>query len=292
MAYVQGDKITATSANDLFNVAKSVFGDSNSGATTYSSASFGYGQPGAPSTVLVGDKILATNWNALLTATINAAAFQGTAVSLPTSVSQGDVVAIIPNLVTALNAISAARLSFNPAGMSTATKNTTTRSTSWSTTISQTVTVTFGSWNQLRYFFNASGNIRFSGSLTSPGNGRSTAWQTMLSQIGLVSYGINGCTNSGSRGTGSSVGVYNLTTANQRIFNVTGSFYSTDEYRISARLNAAPGTATAIIFTVEFRYITAGDPIIGTISSVTSERRASNAYVQITTPTVSSTAIA
>lgn len=293
MAYSQGSKILDTDYNTFVNDVIEVFGDSNSGGTVEASANFGYGQSHTLATKSNGDKVTAADWTDLLVALHKCADHQGTTVTSPTSVAVGSKVSVLTSLVTDISNVRTNRLILDVGEGTLNTEDSTDRVTTWDTTITQTVTATFASWDAIRYFFNSGSEIRFSGSLANGAPNTTEAnWQAMFTAMQKVKFDHTKCLSTGGVGTTSGLGFYNLTASDQQVFSYIPPGYATEEYKIEARLNGAPGSATAIIFTISFVTPAGGDTISGTLNSLTEEFRATGANVSVTSPTTTSSAIA
>jgi hypothetical protein len=125
--------------------------------------------------------------------------------------------------------------------------------TDWNGTIYHEVTVTFQAYNvtngdgtttnmtasdHRRAFFNAGGEIVFSGSLASGGGAIDTDWRNLLTNVGLVRFG-HSATSNGSEGT--VIGHTDLTTTYQTIFTKTASSYADNDFTIQAKEDANDG---------------------------------------------------
>ena len=125
--------------------------------------------------------------------------------------------------------------------------------TNWNGTIYHEVTVTFQAYNvsngdgsttnitasdHRRAFFNAGGEIVFSGNLASGGGAIDSDWRSLLTNVGLVRFG-HSATSNGSEG--SVIGHTDLTTSYQTIFTKTASSYSQNDYTIQAKEDADDG---------------------------------------------------
>lgn len=112
------------------------------------------------------------------------------------------------------------------------------RSGFWSTTISCTAQMTFANEDEARYFFNTGGQLRVLLAHPSTGTPQDVAWNTMLSNLTL-SMGAHSTTRtSGSVGTGSSIGYYELESYFQNIFsgvNVGSGAYVANDVYVAAR---------------------------------------------------------
>ena len=152
MAYQQGDTITAADYNTFANNVNAVIG-TGSGAKGYGLSEI--------TTLSAGATITAAQWNSLLSGLQKAANHQGTTLTnasntvttggniLPLSNLAADITLIDTNADTA----DASNMSTGQAGISSS------RTSSWSGTITHTFTVNFGSENAARHFFNSSGKI-------------------------------------------------------------------------------------------------------------------------------------
>ena len=154
-----------------------------------------------------------------------------------------------------------------------------TRTTAWNSSLTATVTVTFATADQARYFFNSGSKIRCSssriGGSASPQN---SSWSNILDTAGTVAFG----------GNTSGLNFYNLTDSYQTFFNLTSSApYSANQYRIEVVSNIADNTiggATTLTFRVTYSdtytYTGTGSPSIpdnvnGTLTLTVDELRAS-----------------
>lgn len=130
----------------------------------------------------------------------------------------------------------------------TSTAQSTSRTGSWITQSSCTITFSFPTANEARYFFNSGGQIRISssrsGGVTSSQN---TAWTSLLSTAGTQNFGGN---NPGT-GTSPSNGLnwYRTTDAFQTYYTATSSSpYGSNNWQLQARCtggvtNNSTGTA-------------------------------------------------
>ncbi len=154
-----------------------------------------------------------------------------------------------------------------------------TRTTSWNTSLSATVTVTFGTADQARYFFNSGSKIRCTSSRTGgTGSAQNSSWSNILDAAGTVAFG----------GNTSGLNFYNLTSSYQTFYNLTTSApYTGNQYRIEVVSNVADnslGGATTLTFRVTYTdtYVYTGsgsssfpDNVDGTLTLTVDELRAS-----------------
>jgi len=190
-----------------------------------------------------------------------------------------------------------------------------TRTTSWNGVVSHTITITFASSNAARHFFNAGGEIRFSGSRSGGSTtNKNTSWTNLLSDMGVIKFGSYGTTYTGTGAAGgyptTGIGWYGLTTSYQTVFvkPAAAGVYLENDYNIQVRKNAADNTATVLTFEIQFRDDDSGDPPItplpkgaivggvdenidGTLTSTVQLFRPTGANVSLPAPTASSTTL-
>lgn len=144
-----------------------------------------------------------------------------------------------------------------------------TRSTSWGGEsqpqgIYHVFETSFSDINQMNYFFNAGGSIRFDAALTNEQSFKDNNWKSLLSAMGTIIF-----TNSGTTAlSGDNLGGYqDLTSSYTPVFFKTGSgIYSDNDYTIEARIIV---NETKIRFRVSFNDTYAGVndiPVTGTIT--------------------------
>lgn len=125
----------------------------------------------------------------------------------------------------------------------------------WRTEISCSLTVTFPSANQARYFFNSGGEIRIqcarSGGAASAQN---TSWTNLLNAIGMRSFGGQTPTTGTSPMDGTNF--YKLTSTLQTFYTgAASSPYTANRLELKAACNVAnnsTGTATVVYLYVRF----------------------------------------
>lgn len=150
--------------------------------------------------VAATDNVTAANWNGLILATNKALYHTGSANVAVTGVSVGTPIAYYSALSTAVTTVwnnaNNATVGFTTDDGALTSTNTVT----WANSIGFVYTVDFGSADEMRYFFNAGGKIKFS--LTGPaGTGRNADWRTLCTAMGTIIFGYNTTTKSGGSGT-------------------------------------------------------------------------------------------
>lgn len=261
MTYSTGGKVEATDYNTFASTG--VPNLNNIWAT--GSTNSGYGQT-ALATVTAGTKVLANPWAGLINAIASSAAHQGSTITAVTPVVAGDKIAFINAISSNLTTINNNRL--NAAATGTDITNSATRTTAWGpaqgiTTLNSTITVTFASADQARYFFNAGGTIRVScsrsGGSVLPAN---TAWTNLCSNIGtlalpavntaqtIAATSFNGLTKLGGGGTAPDIyvrnGFYQLTGTSTVLFRQFSDegVYTNDNIQL---LYSASSTVVTIV---------------------------------------------
>mgnify|MGYP001219065418 FL=1 len=176
------------------------------------------------------------------------------------------------------------------------------RTSSWNTSINHEFTCTFTDANHTRHFFNSGGEIRFASTHTGGSGSKTTSWQSIQSTMGTIKFKYTSTIQTGTGGTTTSLGWYDMTTSYQEVFrqNATGATYGENYYKISAKRNAS---STTLTFNVEYIDADTGDPPItpipfggtpggvdesvsGTITSVITGLRASGSNVSVNFPSV------
>lgn len=154
--------------------------------------------------VAAANSVTAAQWTGLISAINSCLAHEGQTTITPSSVTSGA-------LITYYNQIaSGTQTAYNNSGttglaLSDSAASPVSYASAWGTTGSRSLvftrTVTFGSADQARYFFNAGGKINISftrsgGSATT----RNTEWSTLASNVGTVSMGWKNTTKVGGAG--------------------------------------------------------------------------------------------
>ena len=294
----QGTNILAAQYVTIQDKAQSLIG---AGSVTR-----GYGQTVQSSDVVAGNTITKAQWDLIKFDIINIKLHQDGVLPGVVTVNVGDPInfgASAPN--TNYNTILEQAIAnrFQIAGSQSVVSSTAnqTYSTPWSTSLTATLTCTFSTADQARYFFNSGGKVRFTTTLS---GGSSTAqinaWVNLLASVGTQSFGA---------ATGI-VNYYNLTNSFQIYYqNSLSSPCSANNYRLEARTNVSDnstGTATQLFLRVTLTdsYVDIGAPpnpppgdlVNGTLTIAASELKASgllqpSGTFAITSPSYSLSAI-
>lgn len=297
MPILAGDKITATSYNNIRNIFINYL--------TTGTGSIGYGQTANSSAVSAGQKVTATSWANLRSDISRMADHQGTTVTLPTITASTKITATqATQLETAATTVTGAGVIYNVAvGQYSdellVTLAEGTRTAAWNAVIRHFFTVTFATANDARYFFNSGSTIRIDPTYTKDvSNTLNNDWDTLINTLGTVVFNhTSTAANGASPGTGSSIGFYDLTNVAQQIYTKAGSTYAANDYTINAYCNVASnttGTANIIYFECYFRDDKLANPnfdenVTGTVVNEVRMFRSTGANVSVTAPTAATT---
>lgn len=281
MTYQQYSAIQASTYNAFSAITNSIYADTNAGTTSYTSASYGYGQTALSTSIASGAKVQAAEWAALFSDISKCGNHQGTTVvpplpgvgpGWPAPVTGSTTLPVAGSAITAYNSPAGALTTllntlitnrFNLYAGQTSVVNmpsTPFAAPSWTHTLTYTFTATFSDWDHARYFFNAGGAIYISGA--HPGvSGDDAEWNGMLTSMSPLVFNY-GATTPNTGTPGSIGGFWNtgttnpLTSAYQTIYTQTYALspYSGSYIQVNAKLGAAAGSAgtTVITFQVVF----------------------------------------
>ena len=292
----QGTLIAALDYNNIQSKLATVFGTG--------SGDYGYGQTVTSSQVSVNNKVSVSQWSTLRSELIKCRQHQtgadetGALVDPTTStkVTEADRAAY----ASMADLITTNRLAIPPSGQATLENlfSPAVRTSAWNGTITHTITVSFPSSDACRAYFNTGSSFRFSATRTGGTAGtKNTSWTTLLTNMGTINFGRTATTATGNQ-AGTAIGYTNITTSNQLIFSKATETptYSGNLYRIYVRGNAASGTNSQIIFTIEF-VDGSGQPnppygndenVDGTLTSTIQVYRASGVNVSVPLPPATS----
>jgi hypothetical protein len=259
--------------------------------------------------VFTGNTITRAQWDLLRYDIVNIRLHQDGIVPNIVTVNIGDPIgfgAASPNsnYDTLLDTALANRFKIDASQAIVTSKASGTYSSAWSNSVTATLTVTFATANEARYFFNSGGKIRLTPTLTGGTvTPQYTAWVNILNSIGTRSFGAD---------TDAFVTYYTLTNAFQTYYtSFASSPYSNNSYTLEARTDVAnnsTGTATQLFLRVTLldSYVDPdvatgnvqppGDSVNGTLTLAISELKATGSLLPsgsftITSPTYSLSAI-
>lgn len=281
------------------------------------SGNYGYGQTvTSPSNVVAGDKIQLTHWLTLRTDLAKARAHQlGTAIGTGSATDGANLLVPSSSLVItealrnqySLFADTVTTNRFVNNEYSSETLVSYTKTNAWNGAIQNVVTVTGstiapGSAENMRFFFNAGGNLRVTSSLagySGSGSDKGPTWYLMLNQAGTVSMNHTTTSYTGSGGTTYNIGYYGLTTSDQLIFYkpAPAGVYAENDYWIYAKKSS---DGADVILTIRFQDDDAGDQqpgylagppvdenVNGNLTTTVTMNRPSGTNVSVFTPTAS-----
>lgn len=236
-----GSNITAAGFVTIQNKAESLLGPS--------AGTRGYNQTVLSSDVFTGNQITRAQWDLLKTDIVNILYHQNGELPNIITVNAGDVIQYgaghpNTNYDTLLETATANRFRIAASQSVVTSKGSATYTSAWSSSAQFTLTVTFSTADQGRYFFNSGGKIRLN-TVISGGTGTAqyNAWVNFLNSVGIRSFGAD---------TDPSINYYTLTNSFQTYYqNSLSTPYSANNYRLEARTNVANNsTGTATILTL------------------------------------------
>ena len=145
----------------------------------------GYGQTNTLAAVSAGNTVQATSWANMVARIATLASHQGSSITAITQPSAGNTIEVFSALSGNITTVTTNRS--NAAAEGSDSSVSTTSSSGWNTSSTVSKTFTFASANQLRYFFNAGGQIRLSWSRTGGTTStQNTTWSDLLTASGTL----------------------------------------------------------------------------------------------------------
>ena len=254
MAYTSGDTIEATHYNGFVASVNALWGTGTSNR--------GIGQTTTISTVSATNTITATQWSTLLDRIRSLSDHYGQDASITvdtvTNPIAGDTISAYTTLATDIGTVDSAQIAVASvaAGYQTAVTDTAVVSGTFTTTITQTDTLTFGSANEMRYFFNAGGRVSVSWTIDSgTADAKYNEWADLVTQCG--SYYIYNTTGGKSGGSGTpttnltTTGFWDLGTGTTTMFKQVADTapYTANYIQLDVSMNAAAGSSTVMTLT-------------------------------------------
>jgi hypothetical protein len=294
------------SAVDYNSIRNKIVGVLGSGI-----GSSGYGQSVTSSAVSQGEIISKIQWDNLADDLRSIKMHQdGTepvlTSILPLDVIQQGITLPYTSYDTVIDAATVTKFNIGTTQSVITAKPGTSRTGSWGSQSYCEITVTFGSADEARYFFNSGGKIRVSSTRT---GGASTpqnnSWTNLLNTIGIQSFGAN---------TPGAATFYSLTDTYQTFYQQSStSSYSSNNYQLQAKSNVTNnvgGTATVVYIKVIWNdaYIDPdtlnpdypggvsvhppGDTVDGTLAVIVEELKAAGSLYPVGTFTIISPSFA
>jgi len=229
MSYSQGGLIEATDYNGFVSSVNALWGTG--------SGDSGYGQTSTLSTVSVTNTVTATQWATLISRIDSMRQHQSgvaTGIGQPTT---GDTIEYINTLSSEISTITTNRLD-RDVGVSSA--ESALASVAWndSTPVEADVqcTFTWGSANQMRYFFNAGGTVTFNAVNSSfSGTTKASDWDSIANNLATQTVDADIFYN--TLGTG-------FTTLGSA--SGSGADYGSNVLYLQAKINASAGSSTVL----------------------------------------------
>jgi len=252
MAYSAGDTILDDEYNAFVGSSSDPYGYNHFAGA--GSGVYGLNQSSI-ATVSAGDTVAASSWNALFTGLDNIANHLNRSIT-SSSVSVGDTIAIRSALISDLANLAAdvAAGGVNVTALGTNAVGTSTNSATWNGTSTIERSVTFANNNTMRAFFNGGGKIRIDPTCVTGIDGlKDTVFNDLTTTaVGNLDFGAHASTRSGSGETlttnGLANGFHDISTSYVTLLKLTSdnSGYTSNTVEISAKLNAAPSSATVV----------------------------------------------
>lgn len=270
MTYATGGTIEAADYNGF--VANTVDANVND-IWGVGSGSKGWGQTPL-ATVSQGATVTATVWASLVNTIATMSQHTGVSITSRTAPVAGNIIAVLSNVNTDLSNLNTGRGNAVASGSEitswsgTTSKTSATGSGGNSWTITFTHTISWGSANAARYWFNAGGIVRLRVSKTSTGTQADPEWNDIGGQLmneirivgrtggsqniaGTVYTGVNKTVGTGTPSIhASTTGFFNLTTVDTNLYRQNGdtSPYTSQYINVAAK-TAASGTQMVITTT-------------------------------------------
>jgi hypothetical protein len=315
------DNMVANLSRQLATPADVTLGTYSAGST------YGYNQSALSLDAATGETVSASNtsqgYKNLQDEAQALATFTGVSLfsSSSTDKASGDSITASDwnNLMTDTKNLFDARLSVPGGSLTTDSSGTSSRTSAWGSSgtpeITHVFTHSFSSEAHARGFYNAGGEVLFTGSRSGGTSGsaagtigsQNTNWTNLLSAMGTLTFTLNNLTSSGSTGTSAGKGFYELTTSYQQLYIKYGSgSYASNYYQIQAAVNSTTNP-TVVTFKVIMRddhalgdglgadgidgnaddSVGFVDSVDGTVTSTIQTKRANNGVV-VTAPSYAS----
>ena len=287
MTYAQGGLIEATDYNGFVASVNALWGVGSSDS--------GYGQATTLSSVSAAGTVTATQWSDLIARINSIRQHADNTTSGLTSPSAGATITYLSTMSSQISTATTNRLNNTGDGYavdSLGGTKTLSNATGFTATRTQEFSITFSSYNQMRYFFNTGGYVTITAANSSfTGNTKSADWQSLAVAFGTTR--IFGQTSDKSGGSGSlstnntNAGFYDLTTTDTLVMRqysptATGG-YNTSYISTYARLNVAHASSPTVIYLKmvfqDDAADTFDDTVAGTARSDCTARASATTYI-------------
>lgn len=285
MTYASGGLIEASDYNNFVTSVNAIWGTG--------SGDSGYGQANTLSNVSPEGSITATQWINLIDRIDSMRSHQSGVSSGLTSPIAGDVIAYLSTLSSQLSSINTNRLNNTGSGFaadSLGGVKTLSNSSGFTTTRTQEFSITFSSYNQMRYFFNTGGFVSITANNSAlTGNTKSTDFDALCTAFGTTRIYAQLSEKSGGSGTlstsNTAFGFYDLDTTDQLIFRqystTTTGGYNSNYISSFARVNSntVPTVIQLKIVLQDDAADGTDDTVSGTVRTDCTARASGVAYV-------------
>jgi hypothetical protein len=259
---VAGDVIDDADFNNArANVDRLLAGAQDVTLGTYTASStYGYGQGGAGvNATSAGNPVYADNatggFKRLQDDVQALCAFLGKTVraGVGTDVTTSDTISATTWSNLMLNIKDCWDSRFSPAGRTSTSDASVTRTSAWSSNLAEETTWTFANEGACRAFFNGGGRLGFASSRSGgSATTQNTNWTDLLAAMGDVYITHDSAASSGGTGTSAGIGFYELTTSFQQVYIKYGSgSYASNYFRMLAKVNS---TTNPTVVTLRAEY--------------------------------------
>ena len=199
MTYTAGSRIESSDYNTFVNDVNNLWGTG--------SGNKGYGQSSTVGTVAGGGQVTATQWSTLASRVNSIRTHQtGSGAGLTNestldgvNITAGQRIYAVGNMATQLSNANSAMTTYDSRYTSTAytyvhqgtygTSKYIGANPTTPTSIYVGATITWGSYNQMRWWFNAGGFLDFSFSMSNAGTSKTQSWSNLCSDMGTIRLG-------------------------------------------------------------------------------------------------------
>lgn len=255
MAYVTGGLIENEHYNSFIRDVIEVWGDVHLSEISENPANFGYGQYHNLTPKTDGEIVTATDWDQLVRI-VNIIANNQTSVigTIPSIISPNTLINAIAAMSSAINTIRTNRLLIPSSKLFVqpviGSALTSSFSGVWTGSAIHEFTATFKNWDEMRFYFNSGGQIRFSPTFsTVSSSSNDVAWVNLFNEITYIKFCHSDTHNVGSYVYSNAVGFYDLTNVPKTIYTRTINGMT---FTITAWLVGSAGNTNAIQFKMDW----------------------------------------
>ena len=254
MTYSLGGLIEATDYNGFVNT-----GATNINAVwSTGSTDSGWGQT-AITTVSAAGTVTATQWASLVNTLTSMGSQTGTALTARSAPTAGQTIAVLSAVSADITSCNTNRANAAAVGSTSTTwvgstaKTTTTGTGTAAWTITWTQTVTFGSADAARYFFNGGGRIYITMNKSSTGLDSDADWNTFIGKVGTISVtgiagakSLAGTSYTGTTRTGGSGGTQTTLSTATGWYALTAGAAATTIFQLNDDLSVYTGDTVIV----------------------------------------------